>query len=69
MFLFCLVFKSSNLGPLLSVGLTNTVVAEGLGCLSSQTQEIIISGLSEIGMANPMGRGVGVGRVSLFFFF
>lgn len=64
MFLFCLVFKIP-VYPHLSGGLTNTEATGGLGPLSSQTQEIVIVGLSEIGMANPMW---GEGK-SLFFFF
>lgn len=50
---------------MLPVGLTNMVAAGGLGSLSSQTQEIIIAGLSEIEMANP-SRG---DRSQSFFFF
>lgn len=45
----------------------NTVAVGGLGSLSSQTQEIIIAGLSEIGMANP-SRGDGKESVIFFFF-
>lgn len=61
MFSFCLVFKI----PIV-INWPNTVAAGGLGPLSSQTQEIITVGLSEIGMANPMW---GERKESVFFFF